>query len=46
MDQSIAIIASSEDGIYFNMENGAWVDMDELYDIGCIKEIIHDDESN
>lgn len=45
-DQSIAIIASSEDGIYFNMENGAWIDLDETYDIGQIKEIVHDDESN
>lgn len=44
-DQSIAIIASSEDGIYFNMANGAWVDLDETYDIGSIKEIVHDDES-
>jgi hypothetical protein len=44
-DQSIAIIASSEDGIYFNMANGAWIDIDETFDIGCIKEIIHDAES-
>jgi hypothetical protein len=44
-NQSIAIIASSEDGIYFNLHNGAWVDLDETFDIGAIKEIIHDEES-
>jgi hypothetical protein len=44
-DQSISIIASSEDGIYFNMSTGAWFDLDETYDIGCIKEIIHVSES-
>ena len=44
-DQSIAIIASVEDGIYFNMNNGAWIDLDELYNISLIKEIIHDDQA-
>lgn len=41
-DQDIAIIATPQDGIYFNMTNGMWVDLDECYDIGSIKEIIHD----
>lgn len=41
-EQDIAIIATPQDGIYFNMNNGMWVDLDELYDIGGIKEIIHD----
>lgn len=27
------------------MANGAWIDIDETFDIGCIKEIIHDAES-
>ena len=44
-NQSIAVIASNQDGIYFNMDNGAWIDLDEYYDIGCIKEIVHDPEA-
>jgi hypothetical protein len=41
-NQEIAVIASVEDGIYFNMTNKAWIDLDELYNISLIKEIIHD----
>ena len=41
-NQKIAIIASYQDGIYFNMTSGAWVDLDEYYNIGCICEIIQD----
>jgi hypothetical protein len=44
-DQGIAIIASSDDGIYFNMNSGAWIDLDDTYNIGLIKEIIQDTES-
>ena len=44
-DQSIAIIASSMDSIYFNLNTRAWVDLDETYDISHIKEIVHDSES-
>jgi hypothetical protein len=40
LDQSIAIVASEGDGIYFNMNVGAWVDLDDTYNIGLIKEII------
>ena len=44
-DQSIAIIATPQDGIYFNMTTGSWVDLDECYNIGGIKEIVHDVDS-
>jgi hypothetical protein len=44
-NQEIAIISSNEDGIYFNMANKAWIDLDETFNIGCIKEIIHDSEA-
>jgi hypothetical protein len=45
-DQTIAIIASSEDGIYFNLTNQAWIDLDETFDISLIKQIIHDAEAH
>jgi hypothetical protein len=44
-DQTIAIIASTMDGIYYNLATEAWLDLDELYDISNIKEIVHDAES-
>lgn len=44
-NQEIAIISSTEDGIYFNMTNKAWIDLDETYNISNIKEIIHDSEA-
>jgi hypothetical protein len=38
------VISSQEDGIYKDMRNGTEIDLDEKFNIGIIKEIIHDDE--
>lgn len=38
------IIASPEDGIYLNLELKGEVDLDKTYKIGCMKEIIYDNE--
>ena len=43
-DQTISMIASQDDGIYFNHRTRQFVDIDELYKIQNIKEIIHDHE--
>lgn len=44
-NQSIMVAASPEDGIYKNFADGSdEVDLDELFDIGSMKEIIHDEE--
>lgn len=43
-DQTISIIASQDDGIYFNHRTGAFVDLDENFKVTNIKEIIHDNE--
>jgi hypothetical protein len=42
--QTIMITASPEDGIYFDLTKKYEEDLDELYNIGCMKEIIHDEE--
>ena len=38
------VAASPEDGIYVNLDKQQEEDLDELYNIGCMKEIIHDEE--
>jgi hypothetical protein len=43
-DQSVSIIASQDDGIYYNHRTRAYVDLDEHFKISNIKEIIHDHE--
>ena len=45
-DQSICIIASTEDGIYFNQHTGELVDLDKKFQISNIKEIICDSEDH
>ena len=43
-DQTVSIIASMDDGIYYNHRTRVFADLDELYSISNIKEIIHDHE--
>jgi len=43
-DQSISIISSLDDGIYFNHRTRAFFDLDEIFKVSNIKEIIHDHE--
>jgi hypothetical protein len=43
-DQTVSIIASQDDGIYYNHRNRKFVDLDYKFDISNIKEIIHDYE--
>lgn len=43
-DQSIAIISSQDDGIYYNFHTKETTDLDRLYQIKNIKEIIYDHE--
>jgi hypothetical protein len=43
-DQTVAIVASSEDGIYYNFRTRKMIDLDEKYEISNIKEIIYDHE--
>ena len=45
-DQKISIIASQDDGIYFNHRTKEFVDLDHAYQIRSISEIIHDPEEN
>ena len=40
------IIASSDDGIYKDMNKQVEIDLDDRFNIGCIKEIIHDEEDH
>lgn len=42
--QDVMVISSQEDGIYKDIRNGTEIDLDEKFNIGIIKEIIHDDE--
>ena len=44
LKQDVMVISSQEDGIYKDMRNGTEIDLDEKFNIGIIKEIIHDDE--
>jgi hypothetical protein len=43
-DQNVSVIASLDDGIFFNHVTGQFYDLDEMYDISSIKEIIYDHE--
>jgi len=43
-DQSCLVIASQDDGIYYNFKTRKFIDLDEKYDISNIKEIIYDHE--
>ena len=36
------IISSAEDGVYIDMQRKQEIDLDDKFNIGCIKEIIHD----
>ena len=45
-EQTIMIIASSDDGIYKDMNKQVEIDLDDRFNIGCIKEIIHDEEDH
>lgn len=38
------IVASQDDGIYYNSRTRQFVDLDELFEISNIKELIHDHE--
>ena len=43
-DQTICIMASQDDGIYYNFRTRFYFDLDQEYRISFIKEIIHDHE--
>jgi hypothetical protein len=48
-EQNVMIAASPEDGIYIDfrdLKNVKEIDLDEMYEIGCIKEIIYDHEDH
>jgi hypothetical protein len=48
-DQKIMITASPQDGIYLNIadkNNCVEIDLDEKFEIGCMKEIIYDHEDS
>ena len=42
--QTVMITASPQDGIYLDLIKKSEVDLDDLYQIGCMKEIIYDHE--
>jgi hypothetical protein len=42
--QTVSIVASLEDGIFYNHNTQEFVDLDELFEISSIKEIIYDYE--
>jgi len=43
-EQTISIIASPDDGIYYNHETGAYIDLDTKFNVKCIKEMVYDEE--
>lgn len=43
-NQTISIIASQDDGIYYNHSTRSFKDLDDKFKISNIKEIIHDHE--
>ena len=43
-DQTVSIIASQDDGLYYNHKSKEFVDLDHAFNIKNICEIIHDDE--
>lgn len=42
--QNMLVIASENDGIFVDLVNEIEIDLDEKFNIGCIKEIIYDEE--
>ena len=40
------VIASNDDGIYKDIKKGIEIDLDDKFNIGIIKEIIHDEEDH
>jgi hypothetical protein len=42
--QTVMITASPQDGIFLDLAKKKEIDLDELYQIGCMKEIIYDHE--
>lgn len=44
--QTTFVICSPQDGIFFNIATEEEVDLDELYNIGCIKQIAYDAEDH
>ena len=45
-DQKVSIIASQDDGLYYNHITKEFCDLDILYEIRSISEIIHDPDDN
>ena len=45
-NQTVSIIASADDGIYYNHKTDAFRDLDDKFKISSIKAIIHDMEDN
>ena len=43
-EQTVAIIASQDDGIYYSVKSKLFFDLDEHYKISNIKEVYHDHE--
>ena len=43
-DQSVSIVASLEDGIFYNHLTEEFIDLDDLFEISSIKEIVYDHE--
>jgi hypothetical protein len=43
-NQTIFVCASTNNGLYVNIETAAELDIDAQYEIGCIKEIIFDED--
>ena len=44
-DHTVCIVASQDDGIYYNFRTKYYLDLDNEYQISNIKEIIHDHEN-
>lgn len=44
--QNLMIISSAEDGVYIDMQRKQEIDLDDKFNIGSIKEIIHDQEDS
>lgn len=45
-NQTTMVICSPQDGIFFNIATEEEVDLDELFNIGCIKQIAYDSEDH
>lgn len=42
VEQQVFVIASNRDGIYINLKKGQYVDLDELYKIDEVRQLIYD----